>query len=366
MTDDTADWVQAEHYDPFGVPEHAVSADADRRGARPPELPRFGYRGELALGPMLYLRSRFYDAPLGRFTSRDPVTTLTGPAQARNPYVYAANDPIRYTDPLGTFILVPGGRIAQLARPTTVPTQSGVPGTIAISQHVLVSAADPQVKALQAAWRWMVSHYGAPRSAEAEFSDWVRLCALQPYGFTCQGQLARDFEGFNLNYSLEGAFHAGIKIVLASISAGAIGGFLFPLSGGVRIVNDPVQQYEVGIFKDLNARSVPGDDLAIHHVPQKWPAGQVIDDYDWINAPSIALPTGEHRPIPNERGNYTGTPQELIEQDIENLRLYTNAPPEAIQSLIDLINSMYPGILPEEGEGGAEGEAGDGAAAGGE
>jgi hypothetical protein len=154
--------------------------------------------------------------------------------------------------------------------------------------------------------------------------------------------------------------------VLASIGAGAIGGFLFPLSGGVRIVSNPVQQYEVGIYKDLQARSVSGDGLDIHHVPQKWPAGQVIDDYDWINAPSIALPEGEHSAIPTLRGNYTGTPQELIQQDIENLRLFTNAPPEAIQALIDLINSMYPGILPEEGEGGAEGEAGDGAAAGGE
>jgi len=91
-------------------------------------------------------------------------------------------------------------------------------------------------------------------------------------------------------------------------------GQLFPLSGGVRIVSNPVQQYEVGIYKDLQARSVSGDGLDIHHVPQKWPAGQVIDDYDWINAPSIALPEGEHSAIPTLRGNYTGTPQELIQR----------------------------------------------------
>jgi hypothetical protein len=295
---------------------------------------------------------------------------LTGPSQARNPYVYAANNPLRYTDPLGTFILVPGGRIGELARPgTSQPTHSGVPGTIAISQHVLVSAADPQVKALQAAWRWVVSHYGAPRSVEDEFSDWVRLCAQRPYGFSCQGQLALDFEGFNLNFSLEGAFHAGIKIVLASISAGAIGGFLFPLSGGVRVVNNPVQPYEVGTYKDLVNRSLTGDGLDIHHVPQKWPAGQVIDDYDYINAPSVALPEGEHAAIPTQRGNYTGTPQELIAKDIEDLRAFTNTPEASIQALIDLIRSMYPGILTEEGEpGGAEpGEGGaEGAAVPGE
>jgi RHS repeat-associated protein len=371
-TEDTEAWVQAERYDPFGVPESAGQpGTTPGDDVRPPELPRFGYRGELAFGPLIYLRARFYDTPLGRFTTRDPLTTLTGPAQARNPYVYAANDPLRFIDPLGTFILVPGGRIGELARPTTSqPTHSGVPGTVAISPHVLVSAADPKVKALQAAWRWVVSHYGAPTSAEAEFSDWVRLCALRPYGFTCQGLLALDFTGFNMNFSLEGAFHAGIKIILASAGAGAIGGFLFPLSGGIRNVPNPVQMYEVGPYKPLINRSVPGDDLQIHHVPQGNPAGQVIDGYDYINAPSIALPNGEHFNIPNLKGTYTGTPQELIARDIQNLRDYTNASEESIQALIDLIRSLYPGILTEEGEsaeGGAGAEGGplEGGAAGG-
>jgi hypothetical protein len=124
---------------------------------------------------------------------------------------------------------------------------------------VSVSTADPKARALQAAWRWVVSHFGAPHTADAEFSDWVRLCALRPYGFTCQGQLARDFSGLSLNYSVEGAFHQGIKLFLSSIAAGSIGGFLFPLAGGTRQVPNPVQKYEVGTYKDLTARSVSGD-----------------------------------------------------------------------------------------------------------
>ncbi len=99
-TEETEGWVQAEGYDAFGVPD-----DDDQRR----DLPRFGYRGELADGALIYLRARTYDAILGRFTSRDPVSAAARPSQIGNPYPYCANDPLDLTDPLGTFILVPGG-----------------------------------------------------------------------------------------------------------------------------------------------------------------------------------------------------------------------------------------------------------------
>jgi len=363
-TDDTEAWVEASDYDPFGVPAPTAPGN---RGPQQPELPRFGYRGELATGQVIYLRARLYDAALGRFTSRDPITSLSGPAQARNPYVYAANDPIRFIDPLGTAILVPGGQIGQLARGGSQPGSSGVPGTIAISQHVSVSAADPRARALQAAWRWVVGQFGAPHTADAEFSDWVRLCALRPYGFTCQGELARDFSLSSLNYSVEGAFHQGIKLFLSSIAAGSIAGFLFPLAGGIRPISNPVQQYEVGAYKDLLARSVPGDCLAIHHVPQGSAAAQVIAGFAYLLAPTIALENEEHWRIPNRRGAYTGTAQELIEEDVQKLR-DIQVPEERVQALIDLIDSMYPGILPQEGEPAEGGEVpgAEGGAVGGE
>ena len=106
-TDDTEDWAQARRYSPFGDPE-----DAPRGGrADQPELPRFGYRGELTHRQMIYLRRRWYDPDLGRFTCPDPLADLTGPSQARNPYIYGYNDPVNFSDPLGTlpFVLdVPG------------------------------------------------------------------------------------------------------------------------------------------------------------------------------------------------------------------------------------------------------------------
>ncbi|GAA4847663.1 hypothetical protein GCM10025787_32620 [Saccharopolyspora rosea] len=95
-TDDTAAWAQARHYEPFGAPEQHPHHPGG------PEIPRFGYRGELALGPVIDLRARWYDASLGRFTTRDPITVSTvGPGRAGHPYAYADNDPLDRVDPLG-------------------------------------------------------------------------------------------------------------------------------------------------------------------------------------------------------------------------------------------------------------------------
>ena len=113
-TDDTEDWVQARRYTLSGAPDDAAPPGGEEPGPRPPELPRFGYRGELARGPVIYLRGRCYDAGLGRFTTRDPAYLLTGPSQARNPYVYASNDPLNLVDPLGTLAFGFDGLLAVL------------------------------------------------------------------------------------------------------------------------------------------------------------------------------------------------------------------------------------------------------------
>lgn len=98
-TDDTQGWAQADRYDLVGTP-----LDLGQESSPSPELPRFGYRGELALGSLLYLRARTYNSALGRFSTRDPVTFpagQNGPAPASNPYAYAVNDPLNRTDPSG-------------------------------------------------------------------------------------------------------------------------------------------------------------------------------------------------------------------------------------------------------------------------
>jgi len=106
-----------------------------------------------------------------------------------------------------------------------------------------------------------------------------------------------------------------------------------------------VKPYEAGQVDDLLKRSVPGDELQIHHVPQSHPAEQVIPGYSPSKGPGIALPRREHQLIPTERGPYTGTPRDLVANDLWKLRKYTGAPNSALQDLLDLIRQIYPGAL---------------------
>jgi len=106
------------------------------------------------------------------------------------------------------------------------------------------------------------------------------------------------------------------------------------------------QPYEVGTYRDLKSLS-RGTGLDIHHVPQKYAAHQAIREYPAppaLNAPAIALPAEEHHRIPTLTGEYTGSPQVLIQRDIDNLRTYTNAPESSIRELVGMIREMYPGV----------------------
>jgi hypothetical protein len=96
---------------------------------------------------------------------------------------------------------------------------------------------------------------------------------------------------------------------------------------------------------ELRAESVVGDALDIHHVVQANPAGQIIPGYARVNAPSIVLPEAEHALIPNLTGEYGGTARDLLARDINNLRNFTNAPNSALQDLIRLNKSTYPGAF---------------------
>ncbi len=66
----------------------------------------YGYTGELSdSSGLVYLRARYYSPALGRFISRDPFPGVLSQPDTLNPYVYALNNPVRYTDPSGEFIL---------------------------------------------------------------------------------------------------------------------------------------------------------------------------------------------------------------------------------------------------------------------
>lgn len=84
------DLARATNYDPWGRPNGSDTLE-----------PHIGYRGELHLGNLLYLRARNYDPQLGQFTTTDPLDGVNGTPVIANPYHYANNDPLNRVDPLG-------------------------------------------------------------------------------------------------------------------------------------------------------------------------------------------------------------------------------------------------------------------------
>jgi len=60
-----------------------------------------GFRGELELGGLVWLRNRVYDPAARQFLSPDALAGVAGTAVASFPYHYGGNDPIGMIDPLG-------------------------------------------------------------------------------------------------------------------------------------------------------------------------------------------------------------------------------------------------------------------------
>jgi hypothetical protein len=106
-----------------------------------------------------------------------------------------------------------------------------------------------------------------------------------------------------------------------------------------------IAAYEVGTAEALYARSIVGDNVAIHHVGQAHALEQLVPGYLRSTGPAIALPTAEHTAIPALRGAINLTPQQVLARDIWNLRNYTNTPNSSLQQLIELNKQMYPGAF---------------------
>jgi len=50
---------------------------------------------------MMFLRARYYDMDTGRFIAKDPLPAIQHDSQSINAYIYAGNNPVRFTDPSG-------------------------------------------------------------------------------------------------------------------------------------------------------------------------------------------------------------------------------------------------------------------------
>ncbi len=97
LTDSTGAIVNSYTYTPYGA-----GATSNATATTTPYL----YTGENldSETSLTYLRARYYDPSTSRFISRDPVRgVLTNPL-TQNPYIYAGDNPMMYSDPSGEFV----------------------------------------------------------------------------------------------------------------------------------------------------------------------------------------------------------------------------------------------------------------------
>ncbi|MDE5758298.1 MAG: RHS repeat-associated core domain-containing protein, partial [Allobaculum sp.] len=93
LTDADGAVIKSYTYDAFGVEKNINDADTNA----------FRYCGEyydIETGT-IYLRARYYQASIGRFTQRDSVTGKLSDPLSLNLYTYAHNNPVRGIDPSG-------------------------------------------------------------------------------------------------------------------------------------------------------------------------------------------------------------------------------------------------------------------------
>jgi RHS repeat-associated protein len=109
VMDSAANVLVRESFSPFGA----------RRGSNWQSIPstqdytaiqsttRQGFTGHEMLDAvgLIHMNGRVYDPTIGRFLSADSVIQSLGATQSINPYSYAWNDPLRYTDPSGHSLL---------------------------------------------------------------------------------------------------------------------------------------------------------------------------------------------------------------------------------------------------------------------
>jgi RHS repeat-associated protein len=97
LTDSAAKLAGRYAYDVWG------QADLSVPGTQIGTKNKFRFTGE-ALDPrtqLYFLRSRYYDATVGRFLSRDTLPGFVATPLSRNHYQYSLGNPLRYTDPSG-------------------------------------------------------------------------------------------------------------------------------------------------------------------------------------------------------------------------------------------------------------------------
>jgi RHS repeat-associated protein len=95
MTDDAKTIVNAYAYDPFGKVTNSVENISNP----------FKFLGQYGVAQdssgLTYMRARYYASELGRFLTTDPLKGKIDDLQTLNRYIYALNNPVRFSDASG-------------------------------------------------------------------------------------------------------------------------------------------------------------------------------------------------------------------------------------------------------------------------
>jgi RHS repeat-associated protein len=313
----------------------------ERRGTRNDPIGTRGYlnQPEDSASGLTYLNARYLDPRLGIFLSVDPLVDVT-----TDPYLYASGNPTTLADPTGLMAL-PGGE--------WLCEGGGVHGCRnSTRQNQNYNQKNNQWNDLHQRQRTTGNvgsgcHLGTTNHGHCTTTSGLRPistltdllfdpdacrnaswnCAIEILGIIPYGKIAKL-----------GKF-ATLAKTTDRLSDTA------DTAHDIHKATNKVSPYDVGTYDDLVAGSARGDGLDIHHVMQDHPAQQLIPGATRGSGPAIALPQAEHRLIPNLKGGVGLTPRQVLARDAWNLRNYTNAPNSAIQDLIALNKSTYPGAL---------------------
>jgi len=303
-----------------------------------------GYDADLGI---LRMGVRDYDAALNRFLTPDPLylekpELCTSDLADCSLYAYARNAPTLYGDRNGHVVHILVG--------------AGVGGAVSVGAYLIFTPrADWTLRGAAAAGAGGALSGGLAAatgggSLALEFAGATGgsiAGGVLTRGIESGGDAHEMFDGGRIAADgLGGAAGFGIGKALGKVASFFRGS---TARAGVAaeegVASSKVGPYEVGQHNDLLHRSVPGDGLDLHHAGQAHAMEQLVPGYDRATGPAIALPRAEHQLIPNLRGPIDLTPRKLLARDIWNLRNVTNAPNDALQRLIELNKTMFPGAF---------------------
>ncbi|MFC1461401.1 RHS repeat-associated core domain-containing protein, partial [Verrucomicrobiota bacterium] len=140
VTDEKGQVVAKHDYDPFGTPRMRGESTAGLEDA----VIFAGHPYDPDIG-CYYLRARFYHPVLKRFLTRDSVVGLPTMPLTWNPYVYAMNNPVNFSDPQGELVLAAVGSVNLYGGAAVISSATDAAGTAAVAAHdkTTALASDP-------------------------------------------------------------------------------------------------------------------------------------------------------------------------------------------------------------------------------